>query len=74
MINWIEWIGYAASFFIAISLLMTDLKKLRIINTIGCITFIIYGALVSAYPVVISNVVIAFINVYYLIKMKRDIK
>ena len=39
----IEWVGYAASIMIAISLIMTNIVKLRIINSIGCILFAIYG-------------------------------
>ena len=35
----IEWVGYAASIMIAISLLMTDILKLRIINSIGCVLY-----------------------------------
>ncbi len=72
MFNWVEWVGYAASFMIAASLLMTDLKKLRIMNTIGCFLFIAYGSLVGAYPVVISNIAIAFINFYHLYKIKKS--
>lgn len=37
----IEWVGYTASIMIAISLIMTDIVKLRIINSIGCILFAI---------------------------------
>ena len=74
MNEWVEWIGYAASFMIATSLLLTDLKKLRVINTIGCVLFVIYGSLVGAYPVVISNIAIAFINFYHLYKLSKSNK
>lgn len=39
-IPFIECVGYAASIMIAISLLMTDILKLRIINSIGCVLFV----------------------------------
>ena len=48
----IEWVGYSASLFIVISLTMTSIVKLRIINSIGCLLFVIYGLNVKAYPVV----------------------
>ena len=70
----IEWVGYAASICIAISLLMTDMFKLRIINTIGCILFVIYGFNIKAYPVWVINLFIFFVNIYYIIKMKKDNK
>lgn len=71
-IPFIEWIGYAASIMIAISLLMTDMKKLRIINSIGCILFVIYGFGVKAYPVGIINAFIFVINMYYILKEKQQ--
>ena len=68
----IEWVGYAASICIAISLLMTDMFKLRIINSIGCILFVIYGFSIKAYPVGGINLFIFFVNIYYIIKMRKD--
>ena len=68
----IEWVGYAASICIAISLLMTDMFKLRIINSIGCILFVIYGFSIKAYPVGGINLFIFFVNIYYIIKMRRN--
>lgn len=35
----IEWVGYAAYLFIVLSLTMTSIIKLRIINSIGCLLF-----------------------------------
>ncbi|WP_455538243.1 YgjV family protein [Terrisporobacter sp.] len=66
----IELVGYSASIFIAISLTMTDIFKLRIINSIGCLLFIIYGLNVGAYPVALANTIIITINFYNLYKLK----
>ena len=71
----IEWVGYSASLFIVISLTMTSIVKLRIINSIGCLLFVIYGLNVKAYTVVISNALIIMINIYnlyMLFKSKRQ--
>ena len=70
----VEWIGYAASAVIAISLLMIDVGKLRIINSIGCLLFVIYGLLVHAYPVAVANLIIVFINLYHLYKLNTEIR
>ena len=72
--NFIEYIGYAASACIVISLVMTSIIKLRIINSIGCLLFVIYGSYTGAYPVVISNAIIILINIYYLYKLTRKSK
>lgn len=67
----IEYVGYLASIFIVISLMMTSIVQLRIINSIGCILFVIYGISVNAYPVAISNFLIVLINLYNLYKLSR---
>lgn len=71
-VPWIEWVGYVASIMIAISLLMTSVSKLRMINTMGCILFVIYGVMVKAYPVAIANFVIVLINLYQLNKLRKE--
>lgn len=61
-----EWIGYLASFFVAISFFMKNIITLRIVNTIGCIAFIIYGVLIDSWPVIVTNAIIVGVNAYYL--------
>ena len=69
----IEYLGYLASVFIVISLMMTSIVQLRVLNSIGCILFVIYGVTVNAYPVAISNFLIVLINMYNLYKLSRKI-
>ncbi|HLV38621.1 uroporphyrinogen decarboxylase [Xanthomarina sp.] len=67
-----EWVGYAAMAGLLISFTMKDVKKLRIINTVGCILFVTYGFMLqTSWPIIISNGAIAFINLYYLL-IKKD--
>lgn len=70
----IEWVGYLASALIVISLTMSSIVKLRIINSIGCALFVVYGISVGALPVAFSNVLIIFINLYYLFKYSQSEK
>ncbi|WP_297637179.1 YgjV family protein [uncultured Clostridium sp.] len=67
----IVWLGYLASALIVVSLLCTSMVKLRVVNTIGCIAFVIYGIVIKAYPVAISNGLIVIINLVNLYKMKK---
>jgi GNAT superfamily N-acetyltransferase len=67
--NWMEWVGYLASALILISLLMSSIIKLRWINLTGSLIFCIYGFLIGALPVGISNLAIMGINIYYLIRI-----
>lgn len=68
----IELVGYSASIFIAISLMMTDIVRLRVINSIGCLLFVIYGYTVGAYPVALANIIIIIINLYNLYRIKNN--
>ncbi len=67
-----EIIGYVASVLIAISLMMSAIVKLRIINLIGAATFCVYGLLIDAIPVAAMNGFIVLINIYYLSKILGD--
>jgi hypothetical protein len=66
-----EIIGYLASTIIAVSLLMKSLIRLRIINGIGALFFVVYGILIRAYPVAILNGIIVVIDIYYLLQMLK---
>tara|TARA_R110001592_G_scaffold126028_3_gene336549 strand:- start:1158 stop:1394 length:237 start_codon:yes stop_codon:yes gene_type:complete len=67
-----EIVGYVASLVVLISFLMRNVKRLRIVNTTGCLVFIIYGILLGwSIPIIITNAAIVIINVYYLIKMEK---
>lgn len=71
-IPWIEWVGYSASALIVISLIMTSVVKLRVLNTAGCVLFVVYGFIIGAYPIAISNLMIVLINLYHLYKLKAS--
>ena len=69
-----EIIGYTASFIVLVSFLMTDISKLRIINSIGCVMFVAYGILLNfSIPIILTNVAIVGINIYYLIKANKRV-
>ncbi|MEA3286371.1 MAG: hypothetical protein U9Q77_03200 [Candidatus Marinimicrobia bacterium] len=68
-IEWTEWLGYVASVVVAVSLTMTNIKRLRLINLLGAIAFMIYGVVLSLYPVMIVNAFIVGINIYYLVRI-----
>ena len=67
----LEIIGYVASALVAVSLMMSSLLRLRLINLLGSAAFTVYGALIDAYPVAVVNLLIVFINLYYLRGMLR---
>lgn len=64
-----EIIGYIASILVAISLMMSSILKLRVLNLVGSLFFTAYGLLIGAYPVAAVNFFIVLINIYYLYQM-----
>jgi len=70
-INTTEIIGYLGSAGVLFSFLFSDMRKLRMINMIGCALFIAYGVLLhTSWPIIITNVSIVFINAYHLFLKK----
>jgi hypothetical protein len=65
----LEIVGYVASVLVAISLMMSSILKLRLINLVGSLAFTVYGVLIHAYPVAVVNGLIVLINLYYLRQM-----
>ncbi len=70
----IEAVGYVGSALIILSMLMTSLVKLRVINTVGCVVSIIYSLIIGSYPVAIMNICLVFINAWNLVRLFRPNK
>ncbi|MFV0540564.1 MAG: uroporphyrinogen decarboxylase [Aestuariibaculum sp.] len=69
-VNITEWIGYLAMATVLVSFLMKSVKKLRLINALGCLFFVVYGFLLQpvSFPIIITNTAIFCINSFYLLK------
>ena len=67
----IEIFGYLASGFVALSLVMTRIVRLRILNLIGSGLFVIYGIILSLIPIVITNGFILIVNLVHLVRLFR---
>lgn len=64
-----SYVGYAASFFIVLSFIMKDIRKIRVINLLGCICFVIYGIFSGMlWPVIIPNAILCCVQLFHLVK------
>ena len=70
----IEMIGYLGSALVVVSMLMTSVVKLRVVNTIGSLIFMCYALIIGSYPTAVMNFCLIAINVYHLIRLFRDRK
>jgi len=64
-------IGYIGSILVVTSLAMRSILKLRLIGLAGAITFVIYGYLIGAWPIVWTNVVIVLIHLHFLGEIRK---
>ena len=67
-----EWIGYLASIIVAVSITINGWIYFRVLNLIGSVCFLIYAFLISSYPIVFINIYGIGINIFYLIKLKKE--
>ncbi|WP_036798863.1 MULTISPECIES: YgjV family protein [Photobacterium] len=67
----VEIIGYIGSLLVGISLLMTNMERLRYFNFCGCMMFVVYGVFIDALPVALLNAFCAMINIYHVLRLKR---
>jgi hypothetical protein len=63
------WFGYLASLLLALGLMVNNDLRFRWLNTGGNIAFITYGTIINAIPVILTNVILLCINVFYLYRI-----
>jgi len=63
------YIGYLGSLLLALGLLVNNDLKFRWLNSAGCVVFIVYGILLNAVPIILTNAILLSINIVYLYKM-----
>ncbi|HEY7865725.1 MAG TPA: GNAT family N-acetyltransferase [Psychromonas sp.] len=71
-LDWVEWFGYLASLVVLISLTMSSIIKLRVINFIGCLLFASFAYFIDSVPTIFMNLSIACINVYFHYQIYRS--
>ena len=71
----VETIGYIAMALLVISFLPKQVRWIRIINLIASVFFVIYGIMLGwKYPIIISNGLVALVQIYHLLikKVEKD--
>ena len=68
----IETFGYIGSTLVVVSMLMSSVVKLRIINTIGSTISGIYALIIGSFPLALMNGCLIAINLYNLFKLLKS--
>lgn len=68
----IELFGYLGSTLVVVSMLMSSVVKLRVINTVGSIISGTYALIIHSYPLALMNICLIVINCYNLAKLLKS--
>lgn len=68
----IEIFGYIGSTLVVVSMLMSSVVKLRVINTIGSVISGTYALIIASLPLALMNFCLIVINVYNLFKLLKS--
>ena len=63
-----ELIGITATIFVVLSFTFTSEKKIRLVNIVGAILFLVYGFVIGALSIWVANGCLIVIHIYKLMK------
>ena len=66
-----EVIGYIGTILVILSMMMTSVTKLRIINVCGAVFSTVYAVVCDAWAIVVMNICLMAINIFHLIREYR---
>ena len=67
-----EIIGLVATIIVFASYSFSDVKKLRILNIVGSVLFVVYGFILPAYSTALLNIACIVMNSYKIYKLKKN--
>ncbi len=71
-IDMIELYGYLGSILVVVSMLMSSIVRLRIVNTVGSIVSGTYSLIIGSFPLALMNFSLIAINLYNLFKLLKS--
>ena len=66
-----EIIGLIATLLVFVSYLPKNVKWIRIINTVGCVVWIIYGIMIGGLSVWLMNALVMIVHIYHFVKDRK---
>jgi len=70
--NW-EIFGYIGTVLILLSFLIENVFKLRLVNSIGAIFWMVYGLGIMAMPTIVVNFCVLVIHIIWFIKHRKKL-
>lgn len=66
--------GYIGTVLVLSSFLIEDVFKLRLVNSVGSVFWIVYGVLVSASPTILVNTAVLLIHIIWFFRKRNEIQ
>ena len=70
--SWVDALGWFGSALLVFSLVQARILRLRVLNTVACVILVGFNALVGVWPMVAMNVVLASINLVFIVRLLRE--
>ncbi len=64
----LEIFGYIGTVLVVVSMMMTSVTKLRVVNMCGSVISAIYAGICGTWPIVVMNVSLFLINGFHLVR------
>jgi hypothetical protein len=71
-VSWVDALGWFGSALLVFSLLQARILRLRVLNTVACVILTVFNAILEVWPMVAMNVVLAAINLWFIVRMLRE--
>ena len=65
-----EWLGILGTLFIILAFTMNGETKIRVLDMVGALLFIVYGFTINSFSTILLNVVLVFVQAYKLLRRK----
>lgn len=70
--SWLDAVGWAGSALLVFSLLQARVLRFRTLNLVACLVLVFFNAMIGVWPMAAMNVVLAAINVYFILRLVRE--
>lgn len=68
---YVEIFGYLGTLLVFISMTMSSMRRLRVLNILGSLVTAIYSVIISAYPILFLNLGLSLVNLYKLLTERK---
>ena len=62
--NYLEIVGWVATFVVIGSFLINDMLKLRSVNLVGATLWLVYGVIAGSFSIIFLNIVVMSIQIF----------